>query len=198
MNTRILLVPENFEKFQHIWWPHRNPLASSDLGIDVNVPNLWEILGYWQNSGIDVNAANLWQIFLYWQNSDIHVNAANLWEIFKIFAYQNVSSRTSDIMTPLSVVIMKSWRTGILFFSKYCEKNDHREWLLRMFCAIFLRADELSSPMTSIYVQDILKAWFISSCHKKDHEQVFCISQDNTRENVKNRSHRVITGQIDS
>ena len=78
-----------------------------------------------------------------------------------------------------SGVTKKKWRAGILFFSRYYEKNGHREWLWRMFCAIFLRTDELSSPIVLIYVQIIPKTSFISTCHKKDREQVFCTSRDN-------------------
>ena len=55
MNTRILSVPENFENCQHIWWLHPDPLVLSDLGIDVNAPNVFKIFGYSRNLGIGIS-----------------------------------------------------------------------------------------------------------------------------------------------
>ena len=45
VNTRILSVPKNFKNFQHIWWPHRNSCAPSDLGIHVNSLKFSKFLG---------------------------------------------------------------------------------------------------------------------------------------------------------
>ena len=101
---QILSVPENFE---YIWCTDINIQIWGCERVRMRSPNVlkfFKIFGYWENSGIHVHAPNVFKIFKilgYWKNSDIHVNAPNIFKIFEIVGYSKVSTRTSDIMTPL-------------------------------------------------------------------------------------------------